>query len=81
MRSVINNFRATYMKSILIFLSSIILAFNACNTPVQSGVKSNEQKTDSIPAKVEYTCPMHPEIVRDQPGACPKCGMDLVKKW
>lgn len=25
-----------------------------------------------------YTCPMHPEIVRDEPGACPKCGMDLV---
>jgi len=26
---------------------------------------------------VEYTCPMHPEIVRDRPGACPKCGMAL----
>ncbi|MEO5928060.1 MAG: heavy metal-binding domain-containing protein [Patescibacteria group bacterium] len=25
-----------------------------------------------------YTCPMHPEIARDQPGACPKCGMALV---
>ena len=22
-----------------------------------------------------YTCPMHPEIVRDAPGSCPKCGM------
>ena len=27
--------------------------------------------------KVEYTCPMHPEIVRDAPGACPICGMAL----
>ena len=27
--------------------------------------------------KVEYTCPMHPEIVRDGPGACPICGMAL----
>src|SRR4051812_2112548 len=26
----------------------------------------------------EYTCPMHPEIVRDRPGSCPKCGMALV---
>ena len=25
----------------------------------------------------EYTCPMHPEIVRDAPGACPICGMAL----
>jgi P-type Cu+ transporter len=26
---------------------------------------------------VEYTCPMHPQIVRDGPGACPICGMAL----
>ncbi len=25
----------------------------------------------------EYTCPMHPEIVRDGPGSCPICGMAL----
>ncbi len=24
-----------------------------------------------------YTCPMHPEVVSDQPGKCPKCGMKL----
>ena len=28
-------------------------------------------------SKTEYTCPMHPEIVRDQPGNCPICGMAL----
>ena len=28
-------------------------------------------------AKVEYVCPMDPEVVRDQPGSCPKCGMAL----
>ena len=26
----------------------------------------------------KYTCPMHPEIVKDGPGSCPKCGMALV---
>jgi len=25
-----------------------------------------------------YTCRMHPEITRDQPGSCPKCAMSLV---
>src|SRR5947207_1732932 len=25
----------------------------------------------------EYTCPMHPEVIRDRPGACPICGMAL----
>ena len=27
--------------------------------------------------KTQYTCPMHPEILRDEPGECPKCGMAL----
>lgn len=25
-----------------------------------------------------YTCPMHPEIVKNEPGSCPKCGMNLI---
>ena len=29
------------------------------------------------PPAMEYTCPMHPEIVRNEPGACPICGMAL----
>ena len=29
------------------------------------------------PQGTQWTCPMHPEIVRDEPGACPKCGMAL----
>ncbi len=32
----------------------------------------------SLKKATQYTCPMHPEIVRDEPGACPICGMDLV---
>jgi len=31
----------------------------------------------SAPAQAEYTCPMHPEIVRPGPGSCPICGMAL----
>src|SRR5215207_2747759 len=27
---------------------------------------------------VIYACPMHPEVVRDEPGHCPKCGMKLL---
>ena len=29
------------------------------------------------PAGTIYTCPMHPEVRQDHPGACPKCGMAL----
>lgn len=27
-----------------------------------------------------YVCPMHPQIVRGEPGSCPICGMDLVEQ-
>ncbi len=30
-----------------------------------------------VTASVIYTCPMHPEVRQDHPGACPKCGMAL----
>lgn len=29
---------------------------------------------------IQYTCPMHPEIIRDAPGSCPICGMALEPK-
>src|SRR5262245_47887922 len=33
--------------------------------------------TTPVPASVEYTCPMHPEVRRPGPGDCPICGMAL----
>jgi FtsP/CotA-like multicopper oxidase with cupredoxin domain len=29
-------------------------------------------------ATVVYACPMHPEVIADEPGRCPKCGMKLL---
>jgi Cu(I)/Ag(I) efflux system membrane fusion protein len=38
--------------------------------------KTGEEKTAQGPT--QYTCPMHPFIIKDKPGACPLCGMTLV---
>lgn len=35
-------------------------------------------KQPSAKIATKYTCPMHPEIIRNEPGSCPICGMDLV---
>src|SRR5262245_53415090 len=38
---------------------------------------------EPVPAageKIEYTCPMHPEVISDKPGPCPICGMALEPK-
>jgi Cu+-exporting ATPase len=41
---------------------------------------SSIASVSSAGVKKEYTCPMHPEIVQDHPGSCPKCGMALELK-
>src|SRR6266511_996793 len=33
--------------------------------------------TGASMSQTEYTCPMHPQIIRPQPGNCPICGMAL----
>ncbi len=42
------------------------------------GMALVEEVNLSQASTTQYTCPMHPEIIRDVPGSCPICGMDLV---
>lgn len=41
--------------------------------------KYNELKGNKSEV-VQYTCPMHPDVVSDKPGTCPKCKMNLIPK-
>ncbi|MEM9594150.1 MAG: efflux RND transporter periplasmic adaptor subunit [Acidobacteriota bacterium] len=43
-----------------------------------AGETSMAGATDDVPPS--WTCPMHPEILQHEPGSCPICGMDLVKR-
>ncbi|MDX5585440.1 MAG: heavy metal translocating P-type ATPase [Aureibaculum sp.] len=42
------------------------------------GMDLVEEQNLSTSSEKQWTCPMHPEIVKDEPGSCPICGMDLV---
>jgi membrane fusion protein, copper/silver efflux system len=57
-------------------LISMVLGFGAI---VFVGCSSAQTAATSGKA-AQYTCPMHPELVKDKPGDCPKCGMKLVEK-
>ena len=44
------------------------------------GMESKDKPATTQPAaEKQYTCPMHPEVISDNPGKCPKCGMTLVQ--
>jgi hypothetical protein len=58
----------------LIITGALLLAGNPGNT-AYSQIIHDQDTTLSI----KYTCPMHPEVISDTPGKCPKCGMNLVK--
>ena len=47
------------------------------NCPV-CGMNLIEEVSINKNSIIKYTCPMHPEIIKDEPGNCPICGMDLV---
>ena len=53
-----------------------------CQTKFKAGpwffASGNAAKRGKVAAVgVQYTCPMHPQIIRDAPGSCPICGMAL----
>jgi P-type Cu+ transporter len=51
-----------------------------CKTKFEANPAKYDGSAPAAPppaASAEYTCPMHPQIVRDRPGTCPICGMAL----
>ena len=47
---------------------------------VNNGCRHRHRVHHELNQKVVYTCEMHPEVISDKPGKCPKCGMELIKK-
>jgi hypothetical protein len=77
--------RANTQKRAFTLISAITLAISV-DAQVgaidlnRSGVEQEHDHEQEIAKeqKQKYTCPMHPEMVTEHPGDCPKCGMKLV---
>ncbi|TDD97085.1 efflux RND transporter periplasmic adaptor subunit [Flavobacterium cellulosilyticum] len=64
-----------YIKYSLVFIIISIIGITIYLFAVKSNNHSEMDHKNEI-----YTCSMHPQIIRDKPGSCPICGMNLVKK-
>ena len=69
------------LMAIVVAVSSTSCKEKKITVQSQESKDSSEQKTNEANKPQVYTCSMHPQIIRDQPGKCPICGMDLVKKY
>jgi len=67
------------MKTKWILASLTALALGIATFGVTGCSKSEPAQSGGTQAK-QYTCSMHPEVVQDKPGKCPKCGMALTEK-
>jgi len=65
------------MAVAILFSAASVFAIHANHGKMMA---DTTKKAKTQPAKVQYTCTMHPEVISNKPGKCPKCGMTLVKK-
>lgn len=73
--SIVNG-RSSIGKFLFFACCILLIVLSACNEKKKEDHSQHQQEI----VKDEYTCPMHPEIIREKPGNCPICGMQLVKK-
>lgn len=73
------------LTAVIIFLIAVVAFIPLVNANINTSpdfsgtVLTDSTDTNSTNAKI-YTCPMHPDVISDKPGQCPKCGMDLELK-
>ncbi len=69
-------------KWIFILISAMTLAISTATQvgAIDPNRPGNEHNHEQEQEGQKYTCPMHPEVVTDRPGNCPKCGMKLIPK-
>ena len=75
-------------RSCLLGLGTALFATACVSTGLEPGTDHSasakaepaHEHHHAVPMADVYTCPMHSQVVKDAPGKCPICGMNLVKK-
>lgn len=73
----------------LIFTVAMLITLVSNGYSIEEDKAQTIDKNDSIKVNqnrqavvqntsLVYTCSMHPEVISDKPGKCPKCGMELI---
>ena len=77
----------TIIKRYTLLFSAVALSVSlaACDSSDQAPAADGMQEETAIEhagkhLDPKYVCPMHPNIIEDEPGNCPICGMELVEK-
>jgi hypothetical protein len=73
MRKNLKNRLTVDRRQLTVILSSTVLCLLVVLLLAACGSGGGEASLDA------YTCPMHPTVISDRPGACPVCGMELVR--
>lgn len=63
-----------------VWCALLLLLLTNCKGQAHGPESTAPAQPVATSAAQQYTCPMHPQIIRDEPGSCPICGMDLVPK-
>lgn len=74
--------RTSWMMAALITvaLTAAVFGVTGCKSACCKTESKSEPSSSNAKHAMQYYCPMHPEVVQNTPGKCPKCGMDLSEK-
>src|SRR4029077_20010657 len=73
-----NHISAIIASALVLSVTHTVIAEHSHGEHPPSAGTATSGAASEPEEKQKYTCPMHPEVITDHPGNCPKCGMKLV---
>lgn len=65
-------------KLVIVIITAFVLGYFVSSLTHKPSSGSEDKYSSKQTVSQKWTCSMHPEVIKDKPGKCPKCGMDLI---